>query len=655
MKRMSRSRSAQVPFRFGEAFLLLCAIISSWPLWSGRWQRYMDNPVHLSEILELAAENSWSELAFCGMPLTTLHSPLWYGIAAQLVRIGVPADTLYVFLLITGFVTPALSLYIVGRRRNRAWQGLLAGWLWLMLPFHISGFASALAGMWTFHLGCGGLILLADALTDKKMRPLRVGMILAVIGLTHIFTLVAAVLLIILHWVMIAVQDDNKTMLIKYVGICAVAALASMPYWAPILIATDVNAAGQQTLTPPRLFLRIIAPTEMLSLILRKNPIEAVRFDLYLIDALPSIALWIMAIVSFRKSRNSLAVLSIMFSTLILLALLLAPLFHNPLLGPVSWRYVSFIYVGLALCTLQIQLPQNYLQSKTRIAVIATMLVFFSAVLGLPLRDKQISAVRTDLADLKATWQWLEKNSDPSWGRLYVQDTYTGRLNHSLGVSHIAILTHQYSGLPQIGSYYGVNPYPTGKWTNGEFKKLFGNHTLNIDELNGRSSAAASGAILLSHPKWKKLLDTHPHYQQHFEQGRFSVWVRNDASSFVRWAHPTDYPLSIQITQKRPDSFEVSIDTETTSWLALTSIAYHPWWKPNSDTDEIKIKEGPMGLMLLQGSSPGSHRFSLEWQAPRWPVIFGISGWLGMLLLALRNRLQNSGGPIEIPLKKDSQ
>ncbi len=102
-------------------FLVLAALVLSWPILAGGYLTYADNAAHIAEIYSLAFENGggWSDIAFCGFPIGMLHSPLWYGAVAGLVRAGVPAGFLYALALFIGFVAPPLALYFVARRSLR--------------------------------------------------------------------------------------------------------------------------------------------------------------------------------------------------------------------------------------------------------------------------------------------------------------------------------------------------------------------------------------------------------------------------------------------------------------------------------------------------------------------------------------------------------
>ena len=68
-------RLAKVGREDAVALLLLAgtAAIVSAPIWRGGYLTYIDNSVHIAEILELSRNQArgWSEIAFAGFPLGT--------------------------------------------------------------------------------------------------------------------------------------------------------------------------------------------------------------------------------------------------------------------------------------------------------------------------------------------------------------------------------------------------------------------------------------------------------------------------------------------------------------------------------------------------------------------------------------------------------
>src|SRR5689334_5128124 len=94
--------------------LFATAVVVAWPILTGAYLTYIDNPCHIAEISELARPdfNGWSEIAFAGMPLDTLHSPLVYPLLAALMRAGVPLGVTYRAGLLMGLLGPSVALYV---------------------------------------------------------------------------------------------------------------------------------------------------------------------------------------------------------------------------------------------------------------------------------------------------------------------------------------------------------------------------------------------------------------------------------------------------------------------------------------------------------------------------------------------------------------
>src|SRR5207253_1789289 len=91
--------------------------------------------------------NGWSELGFAGLPIGTLHSPIFYPLLAFLVKKGVPLGPVYAAMLWAGFVAPALAVYVIARRRVSIAASLFLSYLLLVQPSTVWGIGSPLAGM----------------------------------------------------------------------------------------------------------------------------------------------------------------------------------------------------------------------------------------------------------------------------------------------------------------------------------------------------------------------------------------------------------------------------------------------------------------------------------------------------------------------------
>jgi hypothetical protein len=274
--------------------LVVSGVAIAWPVLRGGYLTYLDNPCHLAEVYAAAfeARNGWSEIAFCGFPIKTLHSPLWYGTLAWLVRIGLPAGPLYASCLALGFLAPSLALYFTARRRVSVPAAAVLAYLLLAQRPAIVGVGSALGGMWTFYMASAGLILLVDRLA----RPCRSGADLASIAgltgfilVTHLFTVVPLGLLVLLHvWLALERKRIGPKVLFCQLGAGMVGVAAAAVYWLPMVLAREHAVIVPQNLSTKGLLARLFLPTDVLDLLNGRFP----AFDGSLVlSALPMVAL----------------------------------------------------------------------------------------------------------------------------------------------------------------------------------------------------------------------------------------------------------------------------------------------------------------------------------------------------------------------------
>ena len=180
--------------RIAVAALLLAAVVLAWPILTGGYYTYADNSSHLAEIHSLAEEQyqGWSDIAFCGFPVGTLHSPFWYGTLGMLARFGLPAGLLYALMLFIGFVAPPLALYYVARRYLTPVMAGLLGYILLIQHPSLVGLGSPLGGMWTYYIAAALWLVLIARLRDP-IRSRRdfvwIGLLVGLIASTHLFVL----------------------------------------------------------------------------------------------------------------------------------------------------------------------------------------------------------------------------------------------------------------------------------------------------------------------------------------------------------------------------------------------------------------------------------------------------------------------------------
>ena len=222
------------------SILFVSAVTVGWPIWTGGYLTYMDNPVHIAEIQALASGEQWSDIGFCGFPLGYLHSPIWYDGLSFLVLLGVPAGPLFAAFLLLASLCPSVAIYVVGRRHLPPLVALVPAWLLLVQRTAIMGYSSVFAGMAPFYIACGLLILFIHLLAsvDRSWRHVRyITFCLSLLALTHMYALQVAVMVAAIHsFRLMLVRPTGWLVTLKRDSVAyALAALCSSLYWYPLV------------------------------------------------------------------------------------------------------------------------------------------------------------------------------------------------------------------------------------------------------------------------------------------------------------------------------------------------------------------------------------------------------------------------------------
>lgn len=639
---------------WGAALLLTgCAVVLAWPVLTGGALSYLDNPVHLAEAHDLAhtAGGGWSEAAFCGFPVHQLHSPLWYGALAGLHRVGLPLEPLYAGAVWLGFLAPCLALFWVLRRRVGVVPAAALSFLLLIQRPGLLGLGSALGGMWTFSLATAGLILLLDRLP----RPHRTGRDLAwtaalfgLVGLTHLFAVLPAALALALLAVIRRGRDMSRPALAAALG-----GAASAAYWFPLLWASGGRLVAEtQHLPAGPLFARLLLPTRIFGLAVGYLDSRSIPGDLYYTDAAPMVALVGLGLVGLwlaaRRLRDAgdrgdeLPVLGGLLALALLGLLLLAePLELDLLLGPVSWRFVAFVRVGLALATLPLlaRLDRWAPQPKVPVMVILGLAALSSCWWwSRPLAREVAPADGAEMREVRALWSGLTRLRGPGWGRVYLQDTLlTPPFSRRLGMSHVLALTARQTGVRQLGAAYSVTPFPTARWTASEMGNLYGRPLRGRRQLRRllwmmeRTNATH---LVISDPFLARKLDQVAPFSRLLRVGRFTLYARRGAST---WASALSAHLTITGADHRPGRIRVTLHNPRKGGRLLVKTAAAPAWQLVGPVG-VRLATTRDGLMEVRGLPVGIHAVTLTYEPEVWPWLISLAAWLVIVGVALIRR-----------------
>ena len=622
--------------------LFAAAVVVSYPVLARGYQTYIDNSAHLAEIYDLARPdfNGWSELGFAGLPLDTLHSPLWYPFLAALTRAGVPLDVPYRICLLLGVLAPSFALYLVARRRASVFGSLLLSYLVLVEPSAIWGIGSPLAGMWTNGIATGLLVLLVDLLARPSLTARQhalASFLLAVAVLTHLFVLpLIAILAAVTTWMHLRERKISNRELGFRVAGWSIAALASAKYWLTMMWVSEVNAAPHPAFRPEDIVTRLFLPCEPLYLLDARIP-EGIRYDLFLTDTLPSLAVVVLGVIAFvrhRRDEDRFGAASFYFAVVLLGCLLIHRYVPLKFLGPVSWRFIDTARLGFALTAVHLFGGQRAGFGERAFAPLAVIGPLLGVWWSGPLRHDNPPELREEIAQVEDLWTWLAQNAKKDWGRLYLQDAFGWNWNAGgLAQSHFLVLTQKHVGLPQLGSYYGVVPYKL-RWTLSEFNSLFSTRNPSKDWVLEAMVKTNVGAIVTSDSEMARLIEDTESFERLHRSSHYTVYRLKDAvDAPISELSPANHILGEKLTT---GDLRVRVRTEYPRARILAKVAYHPFWRLDGP-EGAWLRESPEGFLVVDNIPDGEFELHLWYEASHVPGVISSIGWclLGAWALAL--------------------
>lgn len=624
----------------GAYALLLCL-----PIWQGGWLTYLDNPAHVAEIRSLAAEGwgGWSPFAFAGLSLDALHSPvIWRGLAL-LTRWGVPLGWTYPLCVTLGVAAPAWAMFTVARRQRSAEWALVVAWLVLIQRPSLVGTASATGGMWAFHLGIGGLILLSDRLTRPRSEGPQtavIALLLGAIGLTHLFVLVAAALMVAVALVLR--QVPWRVVL----GAGALGAAMASPYVIPVLAASGASFRPPQNLAWDQLAQLLVLPTDVIDLVTHSPWFSAESAVPWSLESVPMVALLAWGVVGAWRARTQgprIAQLGAILAVVVIALLLLAHPLRLTFLGPVSWRFLAVVRVAAALAAagaLPVGVASAPATAKWR-AASAVAVVASAWLWGAPLNREAPRTQDHEMKDVSALWTWLHAHPQPR-GRVYLQDTFmTPPYGEALVRSHVLTLTYAEAGVEALGPMYGIIPSATANHTVSELGQLFGAPVSLLahdpDRLRRQMQTFDVTRLVTASPRAEAAVTATGLLTPVTRIGRFAV---SDGPS--TWPQlPGDPMPPVRADTLSPQVLEatVSPDNEGTATL---SHAFHPFWRVVRGPPGTTLEPSRHGLITLR-LPPGTHAVSLRYEPPAGLWWVSLLGLAGALALWKRSRAPVSG------------
>jgi len=623
--------------------LVISGFLIALPLAGGGLALYLDNPPHLAEIHAAAHDthHGWSDDAWCGFPVGSLHSPLWYTPLIWIDRAGGDVDLFYFAAVLLGFLAPAVAMYRVARRSlSPPVAGLLAFILLVQRPV-ILGVGSAFGGMWTFYLAAGVFILLVDELARPIRRfPWLPAALTGLILLSHLFP-VAPLVLVGSAAIFIPLARGRLTVTRAAVlaGALVLGVLAAALYWLPMLLAGELTHLDPQVLTPGQIIARLLVPTDILAMPTGGMP--AMSRDMAL-GAVPMILLATSGLAGafFIKRRvddTPLYGLILALAVIVMLTLVVGT-FEVKFLGPVTWRLLFFARIGLALCALPLLGLVPVVRSR-QAAVLVPIMLITAIFSGLPLKNNTPDPESGDMADIRMVWTWLQNNHQADWGRVHLQDTFQIEPGpDGLGASHVLALTAREAGVRQVGSAYSVAPYTTAPWTASEFSTLFAKFILKPEDVQyvvDKAWFANVTHILTSDPRTAGLLKASGAFSPRFAAGRFEILRWQGYAG--EWGSRLGDGKPLTGINFQPGLIDIPLGDGDYPQGIMVKTSYHPFWRVDDGSGAI-LSPHPSGLMEITNLKSGRSFLGIKYRPPVWPKFISLLAVLGIVAMALGER-----------------
>jgi hypothetical protein len=602
-----RLATGPFPRRWEDAIcvggLLIFATIIAFPGLGGRLLAHFDNPAHIAEIRDLARaqSNGWSDLAYAGFPLHTLQPPLIFDTLATMVRWGGALERLYEFFSVLGFVAPALAVFLLARVRLGAfWAFALASTV-----IFYRGSLLALDGMFSFGLASAALVLVLDLLV-RPTRDLRhtamLAALVAFIGLVHMYTTIALVYLALVHAMFSMRRAPERYRLLYDVPAFLLGMFGAAAYWLPNVLAGTKPGPLPGT-SPPLLELILNAFKKVLSnlVTISTGSDSADRWGQVVADPIHYMEIFLQIVLLLLVVRGASRIAKSEDAAprygaalgLIIVGLVFAQIVCGlPFLGPQPFRLLYVCKLSLAVAAIPgMQLLSKKLSGRAVYQVIVCAILLAHVWMFNRLEGRQLVELRgRDTADLELTWAWLREHKQPSWGRLFMQDTFGLRRFPELQNSHILARTAEVTGVEQIGAYYGDTPYVRSEYRD----PLTSTDSQTLDRMLVIMDRANATHLLLVDPDLSEVFMRDDRFKALANYGRYTIFERVGASSL--WSSITEG--SGEVSTARVAAGKIRLNVEGPIKRIVVKESYHPFWRITPQGAGV-LELGPAGAMSL--------------------------------------------------------
>lgn len=612
-----------------RAASVFVSIVLCLPMWRGGWLLTGDHAPHIAETIDLARHDSgWSDLAYAGFPLGVLHSPLWYGLLALIVRLGAPAWITYTMAVTLTECALGLVAFELARKRVPVGFALVAAVGVQTQSLLVTGPSGVLTGMWTFGVAITLFLVLVDRLHEPFTARIgaQIAALVGAIGLTHTFAIHAVVAVTAVRCLSLLVLGRDERRAVPGIAAASVlGAVASAAYWLAAALSIDT---------------RDIEPVVSVGW-----PNFQIFFGPWLDDAfdprailsfrtvqLPDMLLWVAAALSFlrlpRMDPRERALFATTVGTMVLVLFVVshvAELRNRAAFGPIPWR-IMVIGRTLLLFLVASAVPRVRLDRRRALALAvvgAVVVVAWSLDRVRWLEVETGSAADPAYAHVEGVFREVRRLAPEIEGRVYVQNTHSVA-PPPLGNGHALALLSARAGVRAVGSYYSLVPFATDRWLTAFVGPVVGEIATDssrtvveqrLDDLGAEVCVLVDGPSADVMGRW-------PGYAQLARVGPFTI-LRRPRPGMAR---SDDVDAVIHGFRFGDGEIVLDVENRDRAHEVMLAVAFAELWKVDEGPAEAYLARRRNGLMRLHVPA-GAHRIVLRYHAPRWPIVPTLLGW----------------------------
>ena len=610
------------------------------PFWRGGWRISGDHAPHIAELLDLASNTSgWSDLAFAGFPLGTLHSPLWYGILAFFVSLGAPAWMTYcVGVTCTEIFLGLVALEVGSRRAQRA-PALVIALLVQTQNLLVTGPSGVLSGMWTFGLACAFFLWLVDRVHERieGQVPFQIAALIGAIGLTHTFAIFAVVAVVLVRSLTLLTSGAEQRRQIPALALASLlGALCAAAYWMAAWLTIDTRDVVPVVSFGWPNFQIFFGP--LLDDAFAPAPILTNFYPTF-----PDLILWVLAALSLlrlgqlqTRDRTFLATALATMTLVLFVVSHIAEWQGRSLFGPIPWRILVVVRCLLLVPALSL-FPRARLGARAQLATLTLAIVLGSSWTAQ--RERWLRSEMPGPRDLShehviALQRTLAQFAPTFRDRVYVQNTH-GMAPGALAGGHALALLHARSGVNAVGSFYSLVPFPTDRWLTSFGGPLVGSSANDASRgvVDERLDSLGVEALVVSEPATVETLrGWAPTYTELGDVGPFVIF-RRPRPGMAR----SNANVPIENFSLRDGEIQFDVRDASASHDVMIAVSFNQHWNVIEGPEHAYLARRMDGLTRL-ALPPGGHHIVLRYERPRWPIYLSFAAWLLLIGLAWRAR-----------------